>query len=109
MKISNFRLGIGFPLSFPFIHSDFFFFMMMIERAEFIVLRSENGPIDAMRNDLVMQARQSRCSHLIMMDCDHVYHPKTITNLLSYKLPVVGALVYRRYPPFDPLLLSGDL
>lgn len=108
MKISNFRLGLGFPLSFPLVHSDFFFSMMMIERPEFIVLRSENGPIDAMRNDLVEQAQRARCSHLMMMDSDHVYHPKTITNLLSCKLPVVGALVYRRYPPFDPLLLSGD-
>ena len=44
-------------------------------------------------------------THLIMMDVDQVYHPQTITRLLSHRLPVVGALVHRRYPPFDSLML----
>jgi hypothetical protein len=108
MKISNFKLALGFPLSFPFVPSDFFFGCMMMERPEFVVLRAENGPIDALRNNLVEAAQRNRCSHLMMMDCDMVYHPKTITKLLSHKLPIVGALCYRRYPPFDPLLLKGD-
>jgi len=108
MKISNQKLSIGFPLSWPMVHSDFFFGCMMMARPEFIVLRAENGPIDALRNNLVIEAMQVGASHLMMMDCDMVYHPETITRLLSHKLPIVGALVYRRYPPFDPLLLKGD-
>jgi len=43
---------------------------------------------------------------LMMCDVDQVYHPKTITRLLSHNLPVVGALVHRRYPPFDSLMLK---
>lgn len=108
MKISNQRLAIGFPLSFPMVHSDFFFGCMMMERPEFIVLRAENGPIDALRNNLVVDAMQVGASHLMMMDCDMVYDQKTIPRLLSHQLPIVGALAYRRYPPFDPLLLKGD-
>lgn len=108
MKISNFRLALGFPLSFPMVPSDFFFGCMMMERPEFIVLRAENGPIDALRNNLVVKAMENGCSHLMMMDCDMVYHPETITRLLAHRLPIVGALCYRRYPPFDPLLLQGD-
>ena len=107
-EIRNFRLGIGFPLSFPFVHSDFFFSCLTMERPEFIPLRAENGSIEQLRNGLVVQAQEIGCSHLIMMDCDMIYHPRTITQLISHNLPVVGARCYRRYPPFDPLLLQGD-
>jgi hypothetical protein len=51
----------------------------------------------------------NQCSHLLMMDTDQVYHPKTLTRLLQHNLPVVGALVHRRYPPFDPLMYRGKL
>lgn len=108
MRITNKKLAIGFPLSFPMVHSDFFFGCLLMERPEFIPIRAENGPIDAMRNNLVLNAMQLHCSHLMMMDCDMVYHPETIPKLLEHKLPIVGALCYRRYPPFDPLLLRGD-
>lgn len=108
MKISNFKLAIGFPLSFPMVPSDFFIGCMMMERPDFLVIREENGPIDALRNNIVLKAIQNNCSHLLMMDTDMVYHPETIPTLISHKLPVVGALCYRRYPPFDPLMLQGD-
>jgi hypothetical protein len=108
MKISNFKLALAFPLSFPMVPSDFFFGCMMMERPEFLILRAENGPIDTLRNDLVIKAMQNGVTHIIFMDTDMVYHPKTITRLLSHKVPIVGALCYRRYPPFDPLLLRGD-
>jgi hypothetical protein len=42
-----------------------------------------------------------------MMDVDHVYHPKTITSLLARNLPIVSALTFRRYPPFDSLMLKA--
>lgn len=44
-----------------------------------------------------------------MMDMDQTYPVDTITRLLSHKLPVVGCVVHRRYPPFDPLLYRGDI
>jgi hypothetical protein len=44
-----------------------------------------------------------------MMDTDMIYHPKTITKLLSHRLPIVGALCFRRYPPFDSIMLRGDV
>jgi len=106
MKISNFKLALAFPLSFPMVPSDFFFGCMSMERPQFVMLRAENGPIDAMRNNLVEDAIRHNCSHIMMMDCDMVYHPLTVPTLLAHKLPVVGALCYRRYPPFDPLMLQ---
>lgn len=89
--------------------SAFFDSFIAAEKPEWVYLRSSAGPIDEMRNNIVREAIQSGCSHLIMMDTDQVYHPGTIPKLLSHKLPIVGCLVYRRYPPFDPLMLSGKI
>lgn len=107
--ITNFKLGVAIPLSFPMIPSAFFDSFITLEKPPYIYIRASHGNIDDMRNEMVYNALQSGCTHLIMMDTDQVYHEKTITRLLSHRLPVVGCLVYRRYPPFDPLMLKGDI
>ena len=107
--ITNFKLGIGVPLSYDSIPSAFFDSFITMEKPDYTYFRSSAGPIEAMRNDIAKQALMTRCTHLIMMDSDQEYHVKTITRLLSHRLPVVGCLVYRRYPPFDPLMLKGKL
>jgi hypothetical protein len=109
MEVTNFKLGIGIPLSFPMVPSAFFDSFITMEKPDFTYLRTSFGPIDQIRNDLVRQAQETHCSHIIMMDTDQVYHLKTITRLLSHRLPVVGCLIYRRYPPFDPLMLKGEI
>ncbi|MEN6473772.1 MAG: hypothetical protein ABFD81_07155 [Syntrophaceae bacterium] len=109
MKISNVKLGIATPLSFPMVPSAFFESFICMEKPDFVYLRTSSGPIDEMRNELVRDAMIAGCTHLIMMDTDQVYEPNTITRLLAHKLPVVGCLVHRRYPPFDPILLKGEI
>ncbi len=106
VKISNFHLAIGIPCDFPMVPIAFFQSMMVMERPSFELLMNDNGHIDDLRNNLVMMAQKAGCTHLIMMDTDMVYHPQTIPRLLSHRLPIVGALTFRRYPPFDPLLMS---
>jgi len=109
-KISNFHLAIGIPLSFPMVPATFFYsFAHMDKTAEYTLIHADNGPVDTLRNDLVEKALQIGASHLIMCDTDMDYHPDTIPRLLSHNLPIVGALCYRRYPPFDPILLRGEL
>jgi len=108
MRISNFKLGIGIPCSFPFVPVSFFYSYAVMDRPDYIMIHEDNGPIDALRNNIVDRALREGCSHVIMMDTDMEYHPNTIPNLLFHKKPIIGALVYRRYPPFDPLLLKGD-
>jgi len=112
MKISNFKLCIGIPLTFPFVPSGFFYsFAHMEKPKEYTLIHADNGSgsIDALRNDLVDMALQVGASHLIMMDTDQIYPVETIPKLLSHKLPVVGCVVNRRYPPFDPILLRGKM
>lgn len=104
--ISNFRLAIGIPLSFPQIPSSFFYSYALMEKPSHIFIHADNGPIDTLRNDIVEKALAEGCTHLIMMDTDQIYPVDTITKLLAHNLPVVGCRVHRRYPPFDSIMLK---
>ena len=66
------------------------------------------GPLDHIRNELIMVAQQMQCTHIWMADTDQIYPQDTLIKLLSSDLPVVAAKVHRRYPPYDPILLRGD-
>ena len=107
MKISNIDLAIMIPLTFPFVPAGFFYSFAQMERPDFTFIHADNGPVDVLRNDLVDKALAIGCTHGIFMDTDMCYHPKTIPQLLSHRLPVVAALSFRRYPPFDPIMLQG--
>lgn len=78
----------------------------MMEKPDFIYIQADNGPVDGLRNNIVETAIAGGATHLFMCDTDQVYPVNTITRLLSHKLPVVGARVHRRYPPFDSLMLK---
>ena len=108
MKITNRKLAIGIPLSWPMVPSAFFDSFIQMERPDFLYIRENNGPIEELRNNIVRRALASGCSHLIMMDTDMCFHPKTITRLMEHDLDIVGALCYRRYPPFDPIIYKGE-
>jgi hypothetical protein len=108
MQISNTSLAICCPCSFPTVPVSFFYsFVYMEKPSEYIFIHADNGPIDTLRNDLVETALKAQVTHLIMMDVDHIYHPKTITSLLSRRLPIVSALTFRRYAPFDSIMLRA--
>jgi len=103
--ISNIHLGIGIPCSFPFVPISFVYSLLLMERPTYELIHADNGPIDTLRNDIVQKALSIGMDRLIMLDVDMVYHPKTITSLLSRNLPIVGGLSFRRYPPFDSIML----
>lgn len=107
MKCSNVNLAIGVPLTFPLVPSAFFQSFIEMEKPDFIFIREDStGHIHDLRNNIVDKALDVRATHLLMCDVDQVYHPKTITTLLSRNLPIVSALVHRRYPPFDSLMMK---
>ena len=106
MMVSNARLAIGIPCSFPTVPYNFFQSFVMMEKPDYVLIMKTNGPIDTLRNDIVEKALDVGATKLIMMDVDQVYDPKTITKLIAHRLPVVGTKVNRRYPPFDPIILK---
>ena len=107
MNVSNLRLAIGIPLTFPWVPSSFFHSFIQMEKPDFTYIYEDStGPIHALRNSIVEKALQAGATKLLMCDIDQVYHPKTVTKLLAHRLPIVGALVHRRYMPFDSLMMK---
>jgi hypothetical protein len=84
---------------------SFVYSLLFMERPDYTLIHADNGPIDTLRNDIVRKALSMGVTKLIMLDTDMVYHPKTITSLLERNLPIVGGLSFRRYPPFDSIML----
>ena len=107
MIVSNQILAIGLPLNFPLVPSAFFQSFVEMEKPDYIFIREDGtGPIHEMRNNIVKTAIKAGATHLMMCDVDQVYHKETVAKLLSRNLPVVSALVHRRYPPFDSLMMK---
>lgn len=64
------------------------------------------GRADSARNalcDLFLERSANPHDTLIMLDDDHVHHPKTLERLASADEMVVGALAFRRGKPYDPI------
>jgi len=117
------KLAIAVPLTDATVYAQFFFSFIKVI-TEYMTSLFHQGKsvgvdvlmpdfpaqIDAARNNLVHQALVSGCTHILMMDSDQIYEtPDMINKLLDHNKPVVGARVHRRYPPFDPLLLRGEV
>lgn len=112
----NCKLAICLPVSkqTPISFDFFLSFILMNKPYEYklIIPRLEvEGSFESiasMRNDMVVQAIEDECSHLVMMDVDQTYPQNTLERLFSHRLPIVYAKVHRRYPPFDPILVRKD-
>ena len=117
------RLAIAVPLTDETVYRHFFFsfikviteYMGSLARVGKPILIDVLMPdfpcqIDAARNNLVQQALLLGCTHILMMDTDQIYaSDNMIEKMLEHDKLVLGARVHRRYPPFDPLLLEGDV
>ena len=107
---SKMLVGIGVPSTertFLAEFCDSFFCISKPLRTVYIRPKGR-GPLDHVRNELVLVAQKVGCTHIWMADTDQVYPGETLTKLLSHNLPVVAAKVHRRYEPYDPILLRGS-
>jgi len=105
------KLGIGLPLTDDKVYTQFLDSWIQMETPDrWVYCRPQfKGPIDAVRNHIVEEALDWDCTHLLMLDTDQEHPPDVVMKLLSHDLPIVGAKVYRRYPPYDPILLRGSI
>lgn len=117
------KLAIAVPLTDEMVYRQFFFsFVKVVMEYQSSLIRKGRSisidilmpdfpcQVDAARNNLVQQALISGCTHILMMDTDQIYMTTDmIEKMLAHNRPVVGARVHRRYPPYDPLLLRGDV
>ena len=110
--ITNKRLAVGIPLDASQSYTAFWeSFLLLQKPPDFLFIRERGGhaSLDRMRNNIVYRAMRDGATHLLMMDADQIYPVNTITRLCSHNLDVVSAMVFRRYPPFDPLMFRGRI
>ena len=120
---SGVKLAIAVPLTDDKVYNQFLFSFVKVV-TDYMAGKARKGQIadidilfpdfpcqvDAARNNLVQQALILGCTHILFMDSDQIYKTDNmIEKLLAHDKPVVGARVHRRYPPFDPLLLEGEV
>lgn len=109
------HIGIGFPAVDDRVPLQFMASYITIQKPAytFLMPRRSHGDfinnIAMARNQIAEQAVREGCTHLIMMDTDQVYPPDTIHKLLAHGQDIVGGLVHRRWPPFDPVLYRGRI
>lgn len=111
------RLGICLPLNNDMVHSQFLDSFIRMEKPDYTYHRPQfpanaTANIAAIRNGIVRSALEADRTHILTMDTDQTYPVDTITKLLKHAeagCKIVTAKVHRRYPPFDPLLLRGEV
>ena len=122
-KRSGVKLAIAVPLVDDKVYNQFLFSFVKVV-TDYMMSQARKGQIadidilfpdfpcqvDDARNNLVQQALNLGCTHILMMDSDQIYiTDNIIEKMLAHDKPVLGARVHRRYPPFDPLLLMGEV
>ncbi len=120
----NEKIAIARPHFGQLMYTEFWWsFTMMLGRTlterpgDYVLLKplfpsqieTEKRCIEEIRNNLVEQALDEVCTKFITLDTDQVYPSDTIIKLLSHDKPIVAGQVHRRYPPFDPIMLRGEL
>jgi len=110
--VDGVRLGVGRPLTDEKAYHNFFYSWEAIEKPDYELFISRHpGKLDQVRNDIILQALRAGVTHLLMIDTDQIlFDEKMIEKMLAHELPIVSAIVCRRYPPFDPILFrhNGD-
>jgi hypothetical protein len=109
------KLGIALPITDRREENDFWLSFLMMDKPNFSLYLPDfpagdyHESISAVRNNLVLQAIRDECTHLLMCDTDQAYPQDAFTKLLSHDKLMVGAVVHRRYPPFEPIINRGEL
>jgi hypothetical protein len=101
------NIGIGIPLSWTFCHSDFMDSFTQLDKMNGHVIRASSGPIQEMRNNIARRALELDCTHLIFLDADMTFPENTIRKLIEDDKDIIGALTFKRWPPFHPILYMG--
>lgn len=71
-------------------------------------LMVERQPVDVARNTLTERVLENGFDWVLWLDQDAEVHPGTLLRLLSWGVPVVGALAFNRRPPIMPTVYRGE-
>ncbi len=97
------KVAIGIP-TYGIINWQFASSLMALQLTpETRVIWNVRSMIDTARNTLVTRALEDeKTTHLFMIDDDGVFEPDTLQKLLAHDVDIVGALMFKRRPDYEP-------
>jgi len=110
------KVAIGFPLVDVNVPVQFFTSYACMSKPDtytLLVPKFPHGPFSGSladaRNSLIEQAQEEGAKYLLMLDTDQTYPADTLEKMLSHRVDICGVRVHRRWMPFDPIFLRGDI
>lgn len=103
------NLGLAVPLNWTMMSKQTHVCLMCLERPDFIYLDTpRGGDIGEIRDAQVKEALKLGCTHIFFVDSDMTFPPHTLKDMFRVmeqeKADMVGGLIYRGYPPFEPMI-----
>jgi GT2 family glycosyltransferase len=59
------------------------------------------------RNLIAQKALELECTHILFTDDDHIFPADAVIRLLEHDVDIVGALAFKRRPPYDPCIFNA--
>lgn len=102
------KILVGIPLERNLTDMAFLAFWQIARRG-YQIVDEGYGRVDCHRNSFARAVLDSDCTHLCMLDSDHVHPPNIVERLARWaaadeeRFKVVAGLNFRRGEPFEPL------
>lgn len=82
--------------------------MMKYTEHEIVIISKLGSALSTMRTDIVLQAQQAGCTHLLFLDSDMVFQPSLLDNLIDDDVEVVAANCPVKMVPSHPTARKWD-
>jgi hypothetical protein len=99
------KIMIGLPIHRPMEFKVFQSFISMVNRKsniEYQFSMIQNSIVHDAREWIADQFIKSDCSHLMFIDSDMTFHPKSVEYLLRHEKDFVTAKAFKRVYPYQP-------
>ena len=86
-----------------YIHHSFFTRFALLQKGSFILADlSRNAIITNARNFAVNIGLEHKADYILFLDSDETFDDDLLVKLIHRSKDIVGGLIFRRKPPFDP-------
>lgn len=89
-------------------HKNFWISSIMLHKpGHWEIIDCTRQIISDSRNLIAQKALELGCTHILFTDDDHIFPADTAIKLLEHDVDIVGALAFKRRPPYDPCIFNA--